>query len=158
MPRQAGKPEIDLEPFKEQILLFLTQNKSYSSIASWLTQQGVKCAARTIRRRISHWKVPQRLPLEDSPEVRALVYEAYCKFNANDVEIAQIVKKDLDVVLTPWGVARLRIRLGCHRRFTAIQAIQAQERFTEALTQKIGEGHIQVVVFFLYSLVLLTYL
>ncbi len=138
--------EIDLEPHREQILLFLKQKKSYASIALWLTQSGIECSARTIRRRINTWKLPQRLPLEDSPEVCSLVYESYCKFNATDEEIAQIVKKKLNVDLTAWGVDELRLSLGCHRRFTASQAIQAQERFTNALTKTISEGHIQVTV------------
>ena len=144
---QSRKPEINLEPYKEQILHFLTQKRSYAFIASRITERGTKCTARTIRRRINAWELPQRLPLEDSPEVCALVSEAYFKFNATDVQITQIIQRRLDIVLTIWGVEALRLRLGCHRRLSALQAIEAQENVTKNLTKSLSEGHIQVTTF-----------
>jgi hypothetical protein len=134
----VGRPVVDLEPLKEQILSLFHSGYTHQEIAL-----EVHAKERTISRRLQAWGIRKRAPYVKTEDkmMRAQV-AIYFAGNLTDDEIAFALQQQ------GWRVhkrtvARIRISQGIRRRFSAFQRQVAVETLWKIIEQELDNGSIE---------------
>jgi hypothetical protein len=139
MPR----PRKDLDSHKSQIIQwFLTDNLTSFEIASRLSELGVSCDIRTIQRRLARWNVQKRTRTIDTPQLRLRIVALFFESMLSDQEMLKalhIEGHQIELV----ALVRLRKELGCMRKKTEHEQIEAEKRFRDIIQKELDTGVIE---------------
>jgi hypothetical protein len=128
----AGRPQIDLEPYKDKILFYYqTNNRPVSYICARLNQKyGLQCSERTMHDRLKHWDITKRQSVPRSEVLEARIRLLFYEVGLSEAEMFKVLRTE-GVKITQRNLGRYRRELGLRRRLTSREMIDEADRAAE---------------------------
>lgn len=133
MPR----PLTDVKPFKDDIVHWIVdEGIEQHEVRDRLRKAGCSIARSTLARRLSAWNVTVQPKLKDTPELRDRVTHAFQQASMTDKHTLQMLRED-GIEITGNGLARLRRKMGLHKRIASGQEEEVQRLIREVLPEEL---------------------
>ncbi|OQE42257.1 hypothetical protein PENCOP_c004G04275 [Penicillium coprophilum] len=143
--KTTGRPRVDLEPYKAEILgLFEKKTKNDDICKHLKRQHDIQISPRTLTKRLQLWGVKKKLTNNASNEaLHARIKNLFFDVGLTDQEIITVLHDEgYDVSLRT--LRRLRHRLGIRLRLDSPTQQQAQvQEILDALTEEMDKGTIE---------------
>ncbi|KAJ5454057.1 uncharacterized protein N7458_005013 [Penicillium daleae] len=138
MPR----PQIDLEPYREEITLLYSQNARIANIQTIIQSHGVNISLRTLKTRLSSWGLRRQLPSQNEA-LHARLLTLITEAGLSARETLEVLQKEGFRVSEP-TLERLRKRLGIQLRTNCpLQRQQQRLEIEVLLTEELGIGDVE---------------
>ncbi|KAJ5449521.1 uncharacterized protein N7458_005970 [Penicillium daleae] len=138
MPR----PQIDLEPYREEITLLYSQNARIANIQTIIQSHGVNISLRTLKTRLSSWGLRRQLPSQNEA-LHARLLTLITEAGLSAKETLEVLQKEGFRVSEP-TLERLRKRLGIQLRTNCpLQRQQQRLEIEVLLTEELGIGDVE---------------
>ncbi|KAJ5542946.1 hypothetical protein N7535_005369 [Penicillium sp. DV-2018c] len=141
----GGRPRLDIEPHKDEILALLEKKTRTEDICKHLkTQYDIQISPRTLNKRLQLWGVKSKKENRSSdPALHARIKNLFFDVGLGDQEIITVLHDEgYDVSLRT--LRRLRHRLGIRLRLDSPAQQQAQvQEILDALTEELDKGTIE---------------
>jgi arginine repressor len=142
--KRMVRPQIEFDPYKDEIIALFNQQLSYRDISVELSQRHSNdLTERTLTRRLQQWGL-RRLPSKIADNtalyerIRLLVYD-----NLSDGEILLTLHRE-GFQISQQTLKRLRQQFSLRRRTDGVEAQRIQEnQIIEVLRQEIQDGSIK---------------
>ncbi|KAJ5170745.1 uncharacterized protein N7500_003528 [Penicillium coprophilum] len=143
--KTTGRPRVDLEPYKTEILGLFDKKTKNDDICKHLKRQhDIQISPRTLTKRLQLWGVKKKLTNNASNEaLHARIKNLFFDVGLTDQEIITVLHDEgYDVSLRT--LRRLRHRLGIRLRLDSPTQQQAQvQEILDALTEEMDKGTIE---------------
>ncbi|KAJ5454040.1 uncharacterized protein N7458_004996 [Penicillium daleae] len=138
MPR----PQIDLEPYREEITLLYSQNARIANIQTIIQSHGVNISLHTLKTRLSSWGLRRQLPSQNEA-LHARLLTLITEAGLSARETLEVLQKEGFRVSEP-TLERLRKRLGIQLRTNCpLQRQQQRLEIEVLLTEELGIGDVE---------------
>ncbi|RMZ68297.1 HD superfamily hydrolase [Pyrenophora seminiperda CCB06] len=122
----GGRPAIDLEPYKEDLIALFSQGFTYDNLKEWLEEQDVSVSIRTIKRWMKNWEVTKRIPTEVEKSIKEWISSLFLNYGLQDSEILEVLRGE-GYEISSWTLVRLRFELGLKRRVKTVETQAAAD-------------------------------
>ncbi|KAJ5788189.1 hypothetical protein N7457_003179 [Penicillium paradoxum] len=145
MSGRSGRPRVDLEPYKPEIIeLFEKKMKSDDICKHLKRQHDIQISARTLTKRLQLWGVKKKVESNTSNEaLHARIKNLFFDVGLSDQDIVTVLH-DEGYDVSHRTLRRLRHRLGIRLRLDSPAQQQAQvQEILDALTEEMDKGTIE---------------
>ena len=139
----SGRPEINLLPYKEQIINLYKDGHSAKAISEFLASRyEISVKNCTLHRRLQEWGI-RRLDhaCKDSPRLRARIAILFFQACLTDKEMT-IALKDEGFQVNQRAIQRIRLRMGIHRSFSAHTYAEMDDELRHIVQTELNSGSI----------------
>jgi hypothetical protein len=138
------RPSLDLEPFREEIQILITERLTLEDIARIIRDtHGNACSHRTLKRRVKAWGIIQRKRPDNAPEIEAFVDARFHYSFDNDKDLARKLQRD-NYDVTEYHIRALRWKNGWLRRASDKSALKLQQaECLQRVEQALAEGSVR---------------
>lgn len=142
----AGRPQVNMEPYKDQVIVLLTQNTPINVILDMLHQNhGLQISPRTFKRRTQAWCIQRRAPtgITNNRPLQIRVETLICEGNLSPKEILEVLARD-GTPISNDSLKQIRRRLGIRLRIDdKDEQRQQKDEILEVLEEEQGFGLIE---------------
>ncbi|KAJ5742258.1 hypothetical protein N7533_003749 [Penicillium manginii] len=142
----AGRPQVNMEPYKDQIIVLLTQKTPINVILDMLHQKnGLQISPRTFKRRTQAWGIQRRAPtgITNNRPLQIRVETLICEGNLSPKEILEVLARD-GTPISNDSLKQIRRRLGIRLHIDdKDEQRQQEDEILEVLKEEQGFGLIE---------------
>ncbi|KAJ5754214.1 hypothetical protein N7533_003757 [Penicillium manginii] len=142
----AGRPQVNMEPYKDQVIVLLTQNTPINVILDMLHQNhGLQISPRTFKRRTQAWCIQRRAPtgITNNRPLQIRVKTLICKGNLSPKEILEVLTRD-GTPISNNSLKQIHRRLSIRLRIDdKDEQRQQKDKILEVLEEEQGFGLIE---------------
>lgn len=140
--RPVGRPRIHLDEWADQIRDWQALRWNHDQMRAYIEEAtGMPLAVRTFKRKIKEMGLSSHLFTKDSPQLRAVVLNAYSNLRLTDAETVAILALD-GFETNVRGLARIRKRMGLRKRVERGDFEAADAQLHELLSQELDTNNI----------------
>lgn len=139
MPRRT----ISLEAVRDTITeWYQVDGMTIKDISARLKDEfKLQCAVRTIEKRFKQWGITKNIKTDTQPGLE-LKIASFFYMNYPDAIIVRALNEE-GRQIGPTAVARIRRKIGCHRRMPVEQRLRANEALWDIVRKEIDSGRIE---------------
>lgn len=139
----AGRPSIDLSPYKDTIISLFQSDMTAEDISAYLcTKYAVNVEQKTIRRRLLQWGVRKRVRTDDTPQLRARIAVLFYQGFLPEHTILTALRSE-GYSINARALARIQKRLGMKQRINPGDADEADRAFESVVQKELDAGSIE---------------
>jgi hypothetical protein len=134
--------EINLDPFKDNIVSWFHDDLSYKDIAERLLKDhNIVCTDRTIQRRLKLWGAKKRSRVLETAALRLRIVTMFFMNFPDSVIVRALNQEGYPIGLTQ--VVRIRKSQDCKRRLTVWERAEADSKLWEIVQAELDKGEIE---------------